>query len=294
MQSDPKLYLEHSAVSQESWWPQIDAILALGRVRLAVSLWNLVEIGGATDRAQQDRRLAFLDRQNPVWIVERVDVQHQEVQRFLWRHHFKVTAADISVFVPHLSIVDAIRSRSRPRVGITPRAWIDGIDFKNIEEKKKPSPDALNRLQAIDAKTFKRRHGEIFKPWIRPLIPAVDPSGKLLSAAARTELLDHCAANQEAFMAECPSLAVEDALTAARTADRKRKPKTSDGIDMMHTVVALSYCDHFLVRDKFARTCCARVKQALGARTLAQVHADPTSLVHSIKSSAAAPASNDV
>src|SRR5690349_9433263 len=33
----PTLYLEHSAVSNEAWWPQIDAVLATGQVRLALS-----------------------------------------------------------------------------------------------------------------------------------------------------------------------------------------------------------------------------------------------------------------
>ncbi len=73
----PNLYLDHSAVSNETWWPQIDAVLASVQVRLALSLWNLVEIGCGTDRNQQDRRLAFLEQDDPLWIVERVVVQRR-------------------------------------------------------------------------------------------------------------------------------------------------------------------------------------------------------------------------
>jgi hypothetical protein len=69
------LYLDHSAVAHEPWWPQIDAILASGRVTLALSLWNLVEIGIATNLEQRERRLAFLEKHKPLWIVERVGVQ---------------------------------------------------------------------------------------------------------------------------------------------------------------------------------------------------------------------------
>src|SRR5206468_2342718 len=64
----PILYLDHSAISNEKWWPQIDAVLATGQIRLALSVWNLVEIGSATDRNQQDRRLAFLEQHHPLWI----------------------------------------------------------------------------------------------------------------------------------------------------------------------------------------------------------------------------------
>jgi hypothetical protein len=79
----PTLYLEHSAVSNETWWPPINAVLATGQVRLALSLWNLVEIGSGADRKQQGRRLGFLEQHNPLWICERVAVQRQEVERFL-------------------------------------------------------------------------------------------------------------------------------------------------------------------------------------------------------------------
>jgi hypothetical protein len=42
---------------------------------------------------------------------------------------------------------------------------------------------------------------------------------------------------------------VEDALTAVRTANPRRKPQRSDGIDLMHAVIALAYCDYFLIRE---------------------------------------------
>ncbi|MCK1479447.1 hypothetical protein IVB27_33070 [Bradyrhizobium sp. 197] len=79
----PYLYLDHSVIAHEAHWPQLDAVVASGGVRLAVSVWNLIEIGSATDRKQQERRLNFLERNNPLWIVERVAVQRQEIKRFL-------------------------------------------------------------------------------------------------------------------------------------------------------------------------------------------------------------------
>jgi hypothetical protein len=47
-------------------------ILATRKARLAQSLWNPVEIGAATDKSQRERRLAFLEKFNPRWTIERL------------------------------------------------------------------------------------------------------------------------------------------------------------------------------------------------------------------------------
>jgi hypothetical protein len=279
------LYVDHSAITDENWWPQIDAAVATGRVRLAVSLWNLVEIGGATDLKQRERRIVFLERNDPVWIIERVGVQRQEVKRFLWINRFGVAAEELVVFTPHLSVVDAFLAGSHAQVGLTARGFIERTDFAGIEKQKELAPDALRRLQAVDRKTFKARQHEIFRPWIKNLIPATDPEGKALSIAQTTELLTFCEAHRDRFLSACPSLAVEDALTLARTADSRRKPQRSDGIDLMHTVIALSYCDYFLVRDRFARNCAEQAIKALRPMSLARVYDDPATLVVDLKSS---------
>jgi hypothetical protein len=274
----PTLYLEHSAVSNETWWPRIDAVLATGQVRLALSLWNLVEIGLGSDRKQQDRRLAFLEQYDPLWIVERVAVQRQEVQRFLWQHRFGGTPPDLCVITPHLSVVDSYLSGARTQIGLTARGWIDGVDFARLDGNKELAPDALRRLQAVDRKTFKRRQNEVFRAWINGLIPKLGPDGKPFTVTQRAELLTWCEARQKAFFDACPSLAVEDVLTAARTANPGRKPQRSDGIDLMHTVIALAYCDYFLIGDGFARTCATQAIKALTPRHLASVYDDPARL----------------
>ena len=52
-----------------------------GKWRLVLSAWNLYEIGAGADEAQKCGRLAFLESLKPLWAVERLDVQKQEVQR---------------------------------------------------------------------------------------------------------------------------------------------------------------------------------------------------------------------
>lgn len=277
------LYLDHSVIAHEPHWPQIDAAVASGSVRLAVSVWNLIEIGSAADRKQQERRLAFLERNDPLWIVERVAVQRQEIKRFLWTSHFGATPDELCVFTPHLSVVDGYLSGSKVRLGLTPRGFIDGVDFARIEENKKLAPDALRRLQAVDRKTFKARHSDIFKAWITSLIPDADPDGKTFSAVQKLQLLDYCELNQDKFFDACPSLAVEDAMTVARTSDPRRNPQISDGIDLMHTVIALAYCDYLLVRDGYVKTCALQASKALLPKPLARVFDNPAALLNELK-----------
>jgi hypothetical protein len=135
---------------------------------------------------------------------------------------------------------------SNTRLGLTARQWIKEIDLSWLGGKKQPAPEALRTLQSVDKKTFKQREHEMFRPWIKGLIPTVDPDGKALSNLQQAELLDFCEQHQAQFLTTCKSLEVEDALMAARISDPKRRPQRSDGIDLMHAIIALAYCDVFL------------------------------------------------
>jgi len=233
-------------------------------------LWNLVEIGAASDKAQQRRRLTFLEKFNPLWIVERVSIQKQEVQGFLWKNVFRAAPTEPQVFTPHLSVVDSYHEGHKARIGLTASQWIAGIDFEGIEKRKDLAPNALKFLQTVDRQTLEDREDEIFKPWIEPLLPTADPDGRALTKVRGAELLNYCAEHRDEFFAWCKSLAVEDALTAARaTTARKRKPQRSDGIDLMHAVIGLAYCDFFLARDGFVRTCSSHAIKALAPVRLA-------------------------
>jgi len=272
------LYIDHSVVSHEPSWAPLGEVLASSKLRLALSLWNLVEIANAADQAQRERRLSFLERFKPLWIVERVEVQRQEVRSFLWQQKFGVVPAEVCVVTPHLSVVDSYHTGSRARVGLTARTWIDGIDLSSLGKLKHLAPAALSSLQTIDKKAFGERQHEIFGAWIKGLIPAIDPEGKALSVAQRIDLLNFCEKHQDQFLAACKSLAVEDALTTARISDLNRKPKPTDGIDLMHSVIALAYCDIFLVRDRFVRFCCEHATRSLRTTKLAQIYFSPSQL----------------
>ena len=54
------IYIDHSIVTHEPSWEDLRRAVEAGKIRLTLSVWNLVEIGDATDEAQRERRIAFL------------------------------------------------------------------------------------------------------------------------------------------------------------------------------------------------------------------------------------------
>jgi hypothetical protein len=268
----PTLYIDHSIVTHEASWKPLEDTLQSGKLQLALSLWNLYEIGDATDRAQQDKRLAFLATFRPLWIVERVQIQKQEVRAFLWNEKYGVACPAPQIFTPLLSVVDSYHAGRDTRIGLTPRQWIDGVDFNRINKNKVLAPSALSTLQSADPKVFRKRQQEIFRRWIDNLLPDIGPDEKALSKNQKAELLDYCENHKPQFLKACKSLATEEALTAARVSTPKRKPQKSDGIDLMHAAVALAYCDYFLVRDGFVRVCAEHAAKALNPVQLARVY----------------------
>lgn len=272
------IYIDHSIVSHEPSWHGLAEALASENLKLALSLWNLFEIGAADDKAQQDRRLTFLLGFNPVWVVERRAVQRQEVKRFLWSHKFGVRAEEMVVITPYLSIVDFFLSGSEMRIGLTAEEFIRGTDYSMLNPLRRLSPKAQSTLKAADPKVLRKSDQKIFTGWIEESIPRRGPDNKFFSAEARVELAEFCYGKRQQFLDDCPSMAVEDAVTTDRTKDRKRKPTESDGPDLAHTAVAMAYCDVFFTRDKYqARNSCAAHRMLQGMR-LAKVCTNPNEL----------------
>jgi hypothetical protein len=276
------IYIDHSIVSCEQLWPGLKRAIASGNLKLALSLWNLFEIGAADDKGQQDRRLSFLQGFNPLWVVERRAVQKQEVKRFLWSHKFGAEAEELVVITPSLSVVDHFLSGSEMRIGLTAEQFISGIDYQTLNPLKKLSPEAQSTMKATNSKVLKEKDHEIFTGWIWQSIPLRGPNGKLFTSVARTDLAEFCFQNRRHFLAACPSMAVEDAVTTDRANDRMRKPTESDGPDLMHTAVAMAYCDIFFTRDKYqARNSDAASRMLKGIR-LAELCTDPNQLAQSV------------
>jgi hypothetical protein len=274
----PTLYIDHSIVAHGPSWKPVEDVLTAEKAELALSLWNLFEIGSASDKAQRAQRLAFLEKFNPLWILERVEIQRQEVRAFLWREKFGVAPEPILVFKRYLSEVEAPYAGSETHIGLTPTQWISGVDFDKFDESKKLAPAALRQLQAHGVDKVAEREDEIFRKWIEALLPRQNPKDHALSKAELSEFLTFCEKNQAAFYAACPSMAVEDAFTRARIPTAARIPQNSDGLDLMHAVVALAYCEYFLVRDGFLFQCCEHARKELLGTKVAIVYRDAEEL----------------
>jgi hypothetical protein len=273
------LYIDHSIVTHEPSWEDLRRAIEPGKVRLALSVWNLLEIGGAGDEAQRAQRLTFLiEGLRPLWVVERRAIQRQEVQRFLWQHKFNTTPREMIAITSSLSVVDSFFACAQARIGLTARRFIRETDFTSLQPLKRLSPDALRIFQSADPKTRKGKEKEIFDAWIGVSIPDRGPDGRALTIPEKADLLAFCWQHKRQFFVECRCLAVEDALTTARTSDAIRQPSESDGPDLQHAAVALAYCDIFYSRDGYQAQCAASARSALKAMGLSAVCSTPSAL----------------
>jgi len=272
-------YIDHSIVAHEPSWQGVNQVIGSGKIRLALSVWNLVEIGSAADEAQRERRLVFLEGLCPLWLVERRAIQRQEVERFLWQHKFSITPRDLIVITSSLSVVDSFFTGSKTRIGLTARQFIRETDFSSLRPLKQLAPDALRTLQSADRKTLKRMEKQMFEAWIAPSIPDRGPDGRAFTVTEKAELLAFCWLHKKQFLAECRCLAVEDALGTVRTSNAMRNPSDSDGPDLQHAAVGLAYCDIFYSRDGYQAQCAAAAFAALKALQLGTVCATPAAFL---------------
>lgn len=279
----PTLYIDHSIVTHEASWEDLRRAIEPGKIRLALSVWNLVEIGAAADEAQREQRLTFLvDGLRPLWVVERRAIQRQEVERFLWQHKFNTTPRRLIAITSSLSVVDSFFAGAQTRIGLTARQFIREIDFARLHPLKRLSPDALRTFQSADPKTRKDKEKEIFDAWIGSSIPDRGPDGRALTIPEKADLLAFCWQHKRQFFVECRCLAVEDALTTARTSDARRQPTESDGPDLQHAAVALAYCDIFYSMDGYQAQCAASARKVLKSMGLSAVCSTPAALAAAI------------
>lgn len=271
------LVIDHSTVSDEAWWPALQVAAGGEDIQLALSVWNLVEIGFATDRNQQRRRLDFLTALKPWWLQERVQIQKHEVERFLWANYYQTEPEEFSPATPHLSGVVYHFAGHLTRIGLTAQQFVEETDFRLLQREKAATPAALRTLQSAERAKLREVKRQMFDAWIAGLIPDVDPSGRLLKKSEKQELLDFCWKNERAFLVGCRAIATEDALSVVRTSNPRRNPTESDGIDLHHAVVGLAYGAMFATCDGYQGQCALAAKKTLGDG-FAAVFRDPTSL----------------
>ena len=280
------LYMDHSAFAHEEWWPELQQIIEAHGLTPVLSLWNLYEIGRAGDIGQRNRRLEFIDRLTPTWMVERRPVQRREVERFLWRHHYGVEPPDLLVLTKHLSVVEFFAAKGYARVCLTARQVVADGQFKQLDGLRRLAPDALRTLQSTTVKQRKAVEHELFISWIGESIPDRDPTGRALTRDEKAQLAEFCWQRRKGFYEECRSLAAENALGEARFSNPHRKPEEADGPDLQHAAMALPYCDLFLTRDGYLATCAEQAHQTMGPANLARICRTPDEVASAASSPA--------
>jgi hypothetical protein len=192
-------------------------------------------------------------------VYERLIIQRMEVAAFIRREMWKVPADPVVPFTEHFSVVLSQFDRHGRGLGANASQWLDQSDLSFVAHQKKLTPASLTLLQGADKKKLKAIEPEVFRIMMIAIVPDLDPHGKAHTKAQKAAMADFCLAHKESLLGQCPAVAVEDKLYDVRIGDPGRKPMDSDAVDLQHAVVALSYCDLFLVDDKYVRECAARL-----------------------------------
>jgi hypothetical protein len=116
---------------------------------------------------------------------------------------------------------------------------------------------------------------ELHRQWFRSLMPDRGPDDRALLRAALDSVAERLAGERSPVFRACPAIWSEGALADVRANVGGRKPQIQDGIDLMHTILPLAYCDAFVSADAHLRRCAAEVIKITGrnvvvAKTLSE------------------------
>lgn len=239
--------------------------------RIVFSLWNIIEASRDTSEARVQALARFMEECNPLWAVERRNIQHLEVKNYVYAKvlgHPEV-AAPISVIKNYLSeVLDILNPQAASIVGVT----VDQVAtsfYRNrhhIKATMGQVPQVLRGLQEA------RRNGtltpeideETLRRWLKPCIPNVGPDGQPIDIVRFVEVLEVCVRQFKDLLAHCPCMQAEILFEDYRTGDSRRNPQPQDGPDLMHAVVAVSYCDAFVTNDGYVYEQAQRYRRDTG------------------------------
>ena len=252
-----KVYLEHSYLAKEDNWPSIIEFFREDGYTAVVSDWNIVEISQASDRKQAKRRVRFLESLNPLWMINKVEIQKKEVQSFLFRSYFGEFIWPYNVFVESFFTSVEVSLSRKPKQGWSLFKFVDAClkDPSILHPIKKEQDVYLEdyfRIKGIGIDKIKNMHDEILRRWIIDVLPNKQPNGKNLNLEEKNFLLEYCVQNKQKFFNYCPYFAFENALFYQRYADANRQPRKSDALDLEHICCSVSYCDS-VVAEKYLK-----------------------------------------
>jgi hypothetical protein len=247
-------------------------------IRFAISDWNLVEPSWETDpkltpELLMSRYSAFLLGLRPLYLPSHRSIERAEMKQVVYRHLALPFAPRLPpVFNETFSQVCAVDHIEEIYLGYDIERHMVNL------ARNKESREGIRQAQATVLKAQKdiaraKEHGlygrpdlelELHRQWFRSLMPDRGPDDRALIRVALDELAKRLAGERTSVIRECPAIWSESALADVRANVGSRKPQLQDGIDLMHTILPLAYCDGFVSADAHLRRCAAEVIKATG------------------------------
>ena len=103
---------------------------------------------------------------------------------------------------------------------------------------------------------------QVLRAWFGSLIPLRGPDGRVLSVSDRERVLELFVESPEQVFNTSPAILAEDVLTGVRASMGNRRPRLQDGMDLMHAILPLAYCDAFISNDGNVRDGAKRTLKA--------------------------------
>jgi hypothetical protein len=265
------LYLDHHILIKEDNWPLLREIVEQRNAIIAISNWNMVEIEQATDAAQKERRMEFVNSLAPLYVYDMLTLQKYELRNFMRLYHFNAG------FHPFRAFTSTFATYIQENFGLRVRHDYSLQDYFRNARQGQLAPvaagqremvEALQALQPADKKLLEKIEEETFNRYVASKLPKVAPDGNPISDNELSAMAQLCWKQQSTLYRLCPAVFAEALLGERRRQDPGRRPKLSDAADLMHCTVGLSYCDAFVTNDGFAYRCCEFAKTEMTKQNL--------------------------
>jgi hypothetical protein len=229
--------------------------------RGVLSLWNLIE-ASREHRARLQEYGTFIERLSPQWMLDRRNIQRDELRTFLFREMLgRANTRPCEAVKEHLSqVFHSLVPNEIVFVRETPLPYMRFLaehpdSQARVRQAEADTPEALRTLQCARRDGTWTRHLEerTLRAWLGITFPDRDPDNRGFDARAREALIARCAERIHDIRRDCPCIGAEFLLEQYRTRDPRRNPGPQDAADLMHIAPAISYCDAVVTGDGYLR-----------------------------------------
>jgi hypothetical protein len=250
--------LEHSYLVKEENWDSLSQFFKDNKsYKPVLSDWTIVEISQASDLSQAKRRIAFVESLSPLWLVNKLKVQKQELRSFLYRFYWGLPISPYSAFTADFADVSEEVIPIELKGDWTFKSFVLSCIQKpshlnEIHNSKDLYIDNYHKLKSIGFKKLQKRIDVIIQGWIEGILPEKTPDGGMVTDTEKKQLISFCLGNRAIFYKNCKYFSFEKELFFVRLNDMSRAPKKSDAIDLEHICCSAPYCD-FVVTEKYLK-----------------------------------------